>query len=278
MRKLGIQSQKEERKHSDGNGSNNSKALKSLTQDFGGDSSPTRRQSIMVATPAPVVKEVFYSLPGVKIGQGKFGPIELVIYKNQLCALKRIPKNSIDKAKRIEHLKNEKKVNLLLKQLSITDKGSKASEFFCRMEETFADAESINFIFEYCPGQDLFWVIQNEFNLKMSGGQSKQWVKFYSAEIILALEILHFQKVIYRDLKPENVVIDVNGHIKLIDFGFAKRLSSSSNPKHHYRTHTNCGTVGYTAPEVLLNLGASFEADIWSLGIMLCEMLSGGGG
>jgi protein kinase A len=112
----------------------------------------------------------------------------------------------------------------------------------------------------------------------MSGGQSKQWVKFYSAEIILALEILHFQKVIYRDLKPENVVIDVNGHIKLIDFGFAKRLSSSSNPKHHYRTHTNCGTVGYTAPEVLLNLGASFEADIWSLGIMLCEMLSGGGG
>jgi serine/threonine protein kinase len=54
-------------------------------------------------------------MPGVKIGQGKFGPIELVIYKNQLCALKRIPKNSIDKAKRIEHLKNEKKVNLLLK-------------------------------------------------------------------------------------------------------------------------------------------------------------------
>lgn len=105
-------------------------------------------------------------MPGVKIGSGKFGPIELVIYKNELCALKRIPKNSIDKAKRIEHLKNEKKVNLLLKQLPTTDK---AREFFCRMEETFADADSINFIFEYCPGQDLFWVIQNELNLKMSG-------------------------------------------------------------------------------------------------------------
>jgi hypothetical protein len=77
-----------------------------------------------------------------------------------LCALKRIPKNSIDKAKRIEHLKNEKKVNLMLKQLAGTEgKGSKAAEFFCRMEETFADADSVNFIFEYCPGQDLFWVI-----------------------------------------------------------------------------------------------------------------------
>lgn len=56
-------------------------------------------------------KEVKYCLPGVKIGQGKFGPIELIIYKGELHALKRIPKASIDKAKRIEHLKNEKKVN-----------------------------------------------------------------------------------------------------------------------------------------------------------------------
>jgi hypothetical protein len=56
-------------------------------------------------------KEILYNLPNVKIGQGKFGPIELIIYKGELCALKRIPKASIDKAKRIEHLKNEKKVN-----------------------------------------------------------------------------------------------------------------------------------------------------------------------
>ncbi len=61
------------------------------------------------------IKEIFYSLPNVKIGQGKYGPIELVIYNSELCALKRIPKSTIDKAKRIEHLKNEKKVNLTLK-------------------------------------------------------------------------------------------------------------------------------------------------------------------
>ncbi len=81
-------------------------------------------------------------------------------------------------------------------------------------------------------------------------------MKFYAAEILIALETLHKSNIIYRDLKPENVVIDKDGHIKLIDFGFAKRLSSTTK----HRTHTNCGTLGYTAPEVLLgsSLGYSF--------------------
>ena len=80
-------------------------------------------------------------------------------------------------------------------------------------------------------------------------GQGKEWVKFYAAEILVALEMLHSHNIIYRDLKPENIMIDKEGHIKLIDFGFAKRLSSSNK----YRTFTNCGTIGYTAPEILLN-------------------------
>ena len=79
------------------------------------------------------IKEVIYQKPpGVKIGQGKFGPIELVIYKNDLYALKRIPKTAIDKAKRIEHLKNEKKWDLFLKELP-------KPSYFADLEETFAD-------------------------------------------------------------------------------------------------------------------------------------------
>lgn len=158
-------------------------------------------------------------------------------------------------------------------ETAAAEKAKLRGQFFCQMKESFADDESVNFIFEYLPGQDLFWVMQNEMNLQMGRQQNKDWVRFYSAEILVALEILHDNKIIYRDLKPENVVIDGAGHIKLIDFGFAKRLHSSSNPKHHYRTPTNCGTVGYTAPEVMLSLGASFEADIWSLGIMIAEMI-----
>jgi len=79
--------------------------------------------------------------------------------------------------------------------------------------------------------------------------------------------------MIYRDLKPDNVMIDSTGHIKLIDFGFAKKLSK----KNDFRTMTNCGTVGYTAPEVLTGVvqGYTFSADLWSFGILINELLAG---
>ena len=86
-------------------------------------------------------------------------------------------------------------------------------------------------------------------NLQIGKTKARDWVKFYAAEVLVALESLHNRKLIYRDLKPENVMIDKDGHIKLIDFGFAKKLSSSNE----YRTFTNCGTIGYTAPEVIMN-------------------------
>lgn len=96
---------------------------------------------------------------------------------------------------------------------------------------------------------------------------------FYGAEILLALDTLHSRHIIYRDMKPDNVMLDYEGHIKLIDFGFAKKLCERNS----FRTKTNCGTIGYTAPEILIGLtqGYSFSIDIWSFGIMLAELLSG---
>ncbi len=140
--------------------------------------------------------------------------------------------------------------------------------------ETFTDEENINFVFEYLPGQDLFWILSNEHNLNLGKDkQRKDWVLFYCAEILCALDTLHSRRIIYRDMKPDNVMIDYEGHIKLIDFGFSKQLSERQN----FRTKTNCGTIGYTAPEILLGLtqGYSFSVDIWSFGIMLAELLSG---
>lgn len=100
----------------------------------------------------------------------------------------------------------------------------------------------------------------------------KSWVSFYMAEILVTLNWLHENQIIYRDLKPDNVMIDSEGHIKLIDFGFAKRLSQSNQ----MRTHTNCGTIGYAAPELIAGAsGYSFPADIWSFGIVICELLTG---
>ena len=92
--------------------------------------------------------------------------------------------------------------------------------------ETFVDEDNVNFVFEYLPGQDLFWILSNEHNLKLGENQRrKDWVLFYCAEILCAIDTLHSRNIIYRDMKPDNVMIDYEGHIKLIDFGFAKQLA-----------------------------------------------------
>jgi serine/threonine protein kinase len=84
--------------------------------------------------------------------------------------------------------------------------------------------------------------------------------------------MLHSQfHVLYRDLKPENILLDNEGHLKLIDFGFAKQMKNIYKD----RAWTVCGTPAYTAPEVLLGQGYNYKADIWSLGVLMCEILTG---
>ncbi len=145
--------------------------------------------------------------------------------------------------------------------------------YIVSLEETFADSKNVNYIFEFLPGQDLYWVINNQMHMKLGQDSKKHWVKFYGSQILCALETMQRYNIIYRDIKPENMMIDRQGNIKVIDFGFAKMLHSAN----HFRTTTNCGTLGYTAPEVLLgvNSGYSFGIDVWSYGVLLCEMLQG---
>lgn len=94
---------------------------------------------------------------------------------------------------------------------------------------------------------------------------------FYLAEVLVAIQQLHERNVIYRDLKPENILLDKNGHIKLIDFGFSKQVTNLRS----HRARTNCGTPAYAAPEVLIGTGYGYKADIWSFGILICELLGG---
>lgn len=95
--------------------------------------------------------------------------------------------------------------------------------------------------------------------------------RFYIAEIVMGVETLHGMGIIYRDLKPENILIDREGHIKLIDFGFAKKINNIETD----RAYTNCGTPGYCAPEVMMEIGHTYKADIWSIGILICEIMGG---
>lgn len=116
-------------------------------------------------------------------------------------------------------------------------------------------------LLEYVPGGELFS------HLRRAGRFPNEVAKFYVAEISLAIEYLHSLNIIYRDLKPENLLLDVVGHIKITDFGFAKKVED--------RTWTLCGTPEYLAPEIISSKGHGKPVDWWALGILTFEMLAG---
>ncbi|KAH8067048.1 cAMP-dependent protein kinase [Aureococcus anophagefferens] len=93
---------------------------------------------------------------------------------------------------------------------------------------------------------------------------------FYASNVILALKYAHGKRVLYRDVKPENLLVDRNGYLKVVDFGFGKRLGDDE-----LRSYTMCGTPEYLAPEVIDGSGHAFAADFWSVGCLLFEMLAG---
>jgi serine/threonine protein kinase len=133
-------------------------------------------------------------------------------------------------------------------------------------------------LLEFLPGGDFFTLLTNK------GALPERIVVLYVAEIALALHHLHQHGVVYRDLKPENVMLDAKGHVRLVDFGLSrckifhqqfKDSGMSSVESSTMISHSFCGTEQYMAPEELLRQGHNFAADWWSLGIILSELLTG---
>eukprot|EP01035_Chromulina_nebulosa_P017529 gene17529-23091_t len=137
--------------------------------------------------------------------------------------------------------------------------------FIVGLNMAFQTADKLFFVLDYCAGGELF------FHLGKVGRFSEERSKFYSAQIILALEYVHSLDIIYRDLKPENVLLDNAGNIRLTDFGLSKEGVSS----HSTGANSFCGTPEYIAPEVLARQGHGRAVDWWSTGALLYEMVVG---
>jgi uncharacterized membrane protein YgcG len=190
------------------------------------------------------------------VGKGSFGKVFLVREKasSTLYAMKVLKKDYIIRKNQVEHTKTER--NVL---------GYVHHPFIVGLNMAFQTADKLFFVLDYCAGGELF------FHLGRLGRFPEVQARFYTAQITLAIEYVHSMDIIYRDLKPENVLLDHRGNVRLTDFG----LSKEGVTDHASGANSFCGTPEYIAPEVLLRQGHGRAVDWWSTGALLYEMLSG---
>ncbi|KAJ7341420.1 hypothetical protein JRQ81_005495 [Phrynocephalus forsythii] len=233
--------------------------------------SEARRGSLLEGAPAPMrlqdLEPVFYEdgehrgRP-VVLGTGGFGTVELVRSveegapsgEERLFALKRLRKDHVVQKRQQEHVLMEKQVLL-----------QSRCPFIVRLFATFRDSRHVYLLLEFCQGGEL-WAKLREVRCF-----SEPVAVFCSACVVEALDYLHTQGIVYRDLKPENLMLDAKGYVKLVipqwTFGFAKAL------KRGEKTYSFCGTPEYLAPEILRHEGHDFAVDFWTLGVLIFEML-----
>lgn len=132
------------------------------------------------------------------------------------------------------------------------------------MHYAFQSPNRLYFVLDYVNGGDLFHHLRKKVRF------TEKEVKFFAAEVILALEYLHEKGFIYRDLKPENILVTSDGHLKLTDFGLSKEITDEQG-----LADTFCGTCQYLAPELIQKKGYTKMVDWWGLGILIHEMALG---
>jgi len=188
------------------------------------------------------------------LGVGGFGRVELVTHNQsgRTFALKKMKKSQIRDTKQQQHILNEKKI---MQQCN--------NPFIVELYKTFKDNKYLYMLMEPCLGGELWTVLRKQKRFQ------DDTAKFYVGCVILAFDYLHSQGVIYRDLKPENLLLDSHGYVKLTDFGFSRWLTGEE------RAWTFCGTPEYVAPEIITAKSHDQRADLWSLGILVFELLTG---
>ena len=187
-----------------------------------------------------------------ELGKGNFGFVYLVRSKKNknIYAIKALDLQQIKNEKLEPCVEVEKNVLLKIDH-----------PFIMKMVKYMKNDQYIFFLNEFIHGKELWDVIRD------IGYLSKEQTQFYAGGMILAIEYLHHKKIIYRDIKPENVMVSENNYIKLIDFGTVKEIKE--------RTSTIIGTPHYMAPEIIKGEGYSFQVDFWSIAVCMYEFFVG---
>jgi serine/threonine protein kinase len=163
------------------------------------------------------------------VGTGTFGRVRVVRHRpsGRHFALKILRKSEVVRMRQVEHLKSE--VEILTKV---------SHPFIVNLFGHIQDSRRLYMLLEFVPGGEVFTKLRDEDTFSLDA------TRFYAAEITLAFQYLHAKGIVYRDLKPENLLFSASGHMKITDFGFAKRVGSD-------KTFTLCGTPDYLAPEII---------------------------
>ncbi|KAK2459676.1 hypothetical protein APHAL10511_008321 [Amanita phalloides] len=191
------------------------------------------------------------------LGKGNFGKVMLAEEKktNGLFAIKVLKKEFIIDNDEVESTRSEKRVFLTA--------AKERHPFLLGLHSCFQTETRIYFVMEYVSGGDLMLHIQRkQFSLRQA--------KFYASEVLLALEYFHQNGIVYRDLKLDNILLTLDGHVKVADYGLCKE-----DMWHGNSTSTFCGTPEFMAPEILMEQRYGRAVDWWAFGVLMYEMLLG---
>uniref|UniRef100_A0A8C2JUR7 protein kinase C n=1 Tax=Cyprinus carpio TaxID=7962 RepID=A0A8C2JUR7_CYPCA len=206
-------------------------------------------------------EEVEFSLTDFKcvavLGRGHFGKVLLAEYKTtgEMFAIKALKKGDIVARDEVDSLMCEKRI--------FETVNSVRHPFLVNLFACFQTKEHVCFVMEYAAGGDLMMHIHADVFSEVRS-------VFYAACVVLGLQFLHDHKIVYRDLKLDNLLLDTEGYVKIADFGLCKEGMGFKD-----RTSTFCGTPEFLAPEVLTETSYTRAVDWWGLGVLIFEMLVG---